>query len=104
MKPMPEKLLQLLPGATQVVLVGNGKSYLGAVITGSVKAEEIQDAIDQVNANLPHYKQVRASLVRPESFSIEDGLLTANGKLKRDAIAKAMQNEIEDLYRVKVAV
>jgi long-chain acyl-CoA synthetase len=103
-EPIEDRLLQLLPGATQVVLVGNGKSYLGAIVTGSVKAEEAQIAIDQVNATLPHYKQVRASLVRTDPFSIENGLLTANGKLKRDAIAKCMQNEIEDLYRVKVAV
>lgn len=103
-EPIEDRLLQLLPGASQVVLVGNGKSYLGAIITGSVKPEDAQVAIDQVNANLPHYKQVRASLVRTEPFSIENGLLTANGKLKRDAIAKVMQNEIEDLYRVKVAV
>jgi long-chain acyl-CoA synthetase len=103
-EPIEDRLLQLLPGATQVVLVGNGKSYLGAIITGSLNAEDAQVAIDQVNATLPHYKQVRASLVRTEPFSIENGLLTANGKLKRDAIARAMQNEIEDLYRVKVAV
>jgi len=103
-EPIEDQLLQLLPGAVQVVLVGNGKSYLGAIITGSVKADQVQGAIDQVNSTLPHYKQVRASLIRNEPFSIENGLLTANGKLKRDAIAKAMQNELEDLYRVKVAV
>ena len=39
-----------------------------------------------------------------EAFSIENGLLTANGKLKRDVIAARMKNEIEDMYRVKQAV
>ena len=34
-------------------------------------------------------------------FTIENGLLTANGKLKRDAIARQMRDEIEEMYRVK---
>ncbi len=40
-----------------------------------------------MNPELPHYKQVRAFHLIEEAFSIENGLLTANGKLKRDAIA-----------------
>lgn len=103
-EPIEDRVLQLLPGAAQVVLVGNGKGYLAAIVTGPVTAEKAQAAIDQVNTTLPHYKQIRTSYVREEPFSIENGLLTANGKLKRDAIAKTMQAEIEDLYRVKVAV
>ena len=103
-EPIEDRVLQLLPGAAQVVLAGNGKGYLAAIITGPVTAAAAQAAIDQVNASLPHYKQIRASYVRTEPFSIENGLLTANGKLKRDAIAKAMHAEIEDLDREKVAV
>ena len=49
----------------------------------------MQAALDAVNPRLPHYKQVRAFYLRPEPFSIENGLLTANGKLKRDLIARA---------------
>jgi long-subunit acyl-CoA synthetase (AMP-forming) len=47
---------------------------------------------------------VRAFRVRPEPFSIENGMLTANGKLKRDLISARMKNEIEEMYRVKQAV
>jgi long-chain acyl-CoA synthetase len=103
-EPIEEKLLQHLPGATQVLLVGNGKGYLSAIITGSVTGEQAQTAVDRVNPQYPHYKQVRAFSIRAEGFTIENGLLTANGKLKRDAIARQMRNEIEDMYRVKVAV
>jgi hypothetical protein len=42
--------------------------------------------------------------VRSEPFSIENGLLTANGKLRRDLIAQTLREEIEDMYRVNVAV
>jgi long-chain acyl-CoA synthetase len=53
---------------------------------------------------LPHYKQVRAFRVMPEAFSIENGSLTVNGKLKRDVIASRMKSEIEDMYQVRQAV
>ena len=36
-EPIEEKVLQQLPGAAQVVLVGNGKGYLSAMVTGSVR-------------------------------------------------------------------
>jgi long-chain acyl-CoA synthetase len=64
----------------------------------------VQAALDGVNAQNPHYKQIRAFCVRPEPFSIDNGMLTANGKLKRDLISKRMSSEIEDMYQaVKTA-
>ena len=64
----------------------------------------MQAALDAVNPDLPHYKQVRAFVVRSEPFSVESGTLTVNGKLKRDVIAAQMKNEIEDMCPVKAAV
>ncbi len=103
-EPIEEKILHQLAGAAQVVLVGNGKGYLSAIITGNVSREKAQAAIDAVNPQFPHYKQVRAFHIRSELFSIENGLLTANGKLKRDMIGQELRNEIDEMYRVKVAV
>lgn len=103
-EPIEEKILQQLPGAAQVVLVGNGKGYLSAIITGDITREKAQTAIDAVNPQFPHYKQVRAFHIRAEAFTIENGLLTANGKLKRDLIARELSNEIDDMYRERVAV
>jgi len=93
-----------LPEAQQVVVVGNGRGYLTAIVTGNVKPEHLQSTLDIVNPELPHYKQVRAFFVRSEAFSIESGMLTVNGKLKRDVIAARMKDEIENMYRVKQAV
>jgi long-chain acyl-CoA synthetase len=100
-EPIEEKILAQLPGASQVVLVGNGKGYLSTIITGNVTSEHAQAAIDHVNPQLPHYKQVRAFHVRTEPFSIDNGLLTANGKLKRDLIAQQMRVDIEGMYSTK---
>jgi|SRR3984957_10680295 len=102
-EPIEDELLRFLPGAQQVVLVGNGRGYLSAIVTGSVSKEQAQAAIDAVNPELPHYKQVRAFHVHAEPFSIDNGLLTANGKLKRDLIAARLQPEIEEMYGVKQA-
>jgi long-chain acyl-CoA synthetase len=102
-EPIEDELLQSLPQAQQVVLIGNGRGYLSAVVTGKVSQQQAQTAIDSVNASLPHYKQIRAFYIQPEPFSIDNGLLTANGKLKRDAIAASLKDRIEEMYRVKQA-
>jgi long-chain acyl-CoA synthetase len=102
-EPIEDELLQALSGAQQVVLVGNGRGYLSAIVTGNVTREKVQGALDAVNPQLPHYKQVRAFCIRSEAFSIENGLLTANGKLKRDLIAARLNSEIEEMYQVKQA-
>lgn len=103
-EPLEDAIAKKLPEAQQVVIVGNGRGYLSAIVTGGVSSEKVQAALDSVNPELPHYKQVRAFVVRPEPFSIEGGTLTVNGKLKRDVIAAGMKNEIEDMYAVKAAV
>ena len=102
-EPIEDELLRNLPGAQQAVLVGNGRGYLSVIVTGSVTREQVQAAVDAINPQLPHYKQIRTFHVHAEPFSIENALLTANGKLKRDLIAACLQNEIEEMYAVKQA-
>jgi long-chain acyl-CoA synthetase len=96
-----EEVARHLPGAPQVVIVGNGRGYLSVIITGNVTNTQAQAALDAVNPQLPHYKQVRAFVLRPDSFSIENGLLTPNGKLKRDLISARMKSEIDGMYRTE---
>lgn len=103
-EPIEDKILQNLTGASQVVLVGNARGYLAALVTGKVSGEKVQAALDVVNSGLPHYKQVRAFHVVGDPFTGDSGLLTANGKLKRDLIAARFQSEIDGMYRaVKTA-
>ncbi len=102
-EPIEDELLRNLPGAQQAVLVGNGRGYLSVIVTGSATREQAQAAVDEVNSRLPHYKQIRALHIHTEPFSIDNGLLTANGKLKRDLIAARLQSEIEEMYAVKQA-
>ena len=98
-EPIEDKILESLPGATQVVLVGNARGYLAALVTGEVTSDVVQAVLDAVNPALPHYKQVRAFHIVGDPLTIENGLLTANGKLKRDLIAERFQGEIDGMYR-----
>jgi long-chain acyl-CoA synthetase len=59
--------------------------------------------LEKVNAQLPHYRQIRGFHRIAEPFTIESGMLTANGKLKRDAITAHFQSQIEQLYRKRDA-
>jgi long-chain acyl-CoA synthetase len=98
-EPIEEKIAQHMPGAQQVVIVGNGRGYLCALVTGAVEPDSVQSALDLVNSELPHYRQVRNFAILQEVFTPENALLTANGKLKRDHINKRFQEEIDQMYR-----
>jgi long-chain acyl-CoA synthetase len=106
-EPLESELAQSLPGVQHVVLVGNQRSFLAALVVansgnGSNHAA-IQSAIDLVNADLPHYKQVRAFKMISEPFSTENGLLTSMGKIKRDAISARFAAEVDEMYQKKTS-
>jgi long-chain acyl-CoA synthetase len=95
--PLEEKLASLLPGA-QVMLVGHARPYLSAIFAGQADSSAVQSAIDALNEELPHYRRVRKFYLSPEPFSVENGLLTANQKLKRSAVEKQFAKQIDGLY------
>jgi long-chain acyl-CoA synthetase len=100
-EPIEEKIARLLPGAQQVVVVGNGRGYLCALVTGGVEAGAVQAALDAVNPELPHYRQVRNFAMLSDAFTPESGLLTAMGKIRRDAINARYASEISAMYDSK---
>jgi long-chain acyl-CoA synthetase len=102
-EPIEERIAQRLAGAQHVVVVGNGRGYLCALVAGQVTASDVQKVIEAVNADLPHYRQIRNFSILPRVFTPEDGLLTANGKLRRDAIDRRFSAEIATMYNGKPA-
>jgi long-chain acyl-CoA synthetase len=100
-EPIEEDLRLSVPGAGQVVLVGNGRGYLSVIIAGPIERTAAEAQVERINGSLPHYKQIRALHLESAAFTIESGLLTANGKLKRDAISAQFRAEIEAMYQKK---
>src|SRR6266850_1966446 len=100
-EPIEDQLAQLLPAVQQVVVVGNGRGYLCALVTGAVERAAVQAVLDAVNPELPHYRQIRDFTVILEAFTIENGLLTVNGKLRRSAINARYASEINAMYDAK---
>ena len=97
-EPIEDKIAQHLPAAQQIVIVGNGRGYLCVLIAGPVEPGAVQSALDAVNPSLPHYRQVRQFAIVREPFTPENGLLTVNGKLRRDAINAHFAAEINSMY------
>jgi long-chain acyl-CoA synthetase len=97
-EPIEEELFRAIPGTQQVMLVGNGRSFLGAIITGTPTKKDIDSQLERMNAELPHYRKIRRYHAAQELFTIENGLLTANGKLRRDVISAHFAAEIEQMY------
>ena len=102
-EPIEDKLTQLLPAAQQIVLVGNGRSYVCLLVTGKVEPSAVQASIDAINPDLPHYRQIRNFKILSDTFTPESGLLTAMGKIKRETIAKRYDAEINSMYERKAS-
>jgi long-chain acyl-CoA synthetase len=97
-EPIEQMLLNALPETDQVMVVGNGRKFLSVILTGDISSERITTAIEQTNQSLPHYKQIRKFYLSPEPFTPENGLLTANRKMKRAVIEARFKKQIEALY------
>ncbi|MCY0993548.1 AMP-binding protein [Nannocystis sp. ILAH1] len=97
-EPIEEKFLAACPKAEQCMLVGHARPFLGIIVPGDVPKDAIDAALEIVNASVPHYKKVRAFIRVAEPFTIENGLLTANQKLRRRAVEQRYRAEIDKAY------
>lgn len=93
-----EELLLRLPGVEQAVVFGHARPYLVAVVTGDVEPQALEAPLEALNEGLPHYRRIRKLHVSRERLTPENGCLTANQKLKRKAIERHFQKDLEGLY------
>ncbi len=85
----------------RAMVVGDGKPWLGALLVPTdhqLSDNQLQQTLDHVNASLPDYARVivwRRISALPE----DSGLLTANGKLRRDTVSVFYSSLIDSMYQ-----
>ena len=92
-----EKELTVHPAVRQAAVFGEARAWNAAVIVTSDPGG-VEDAVRQANALLPDYARVAKWLIADEPFHLGNGQLTANGKLKREAIWPRYRERIASLY------
>ena len=103
-----ESLLRDIPGIAETMLVGEGRPYCVALLwlidpDHAPTSAAIAQAIENIGHGLSHPEQVKRWAVLRNDLSLERGDLTANLKLKRQAVAVRSQRVIEALYAESLA-
>lgn len=85
---------------SQCMVLGDDRACLGALIFAppAISNGKIAEAIDNSNRLLPDYAQIKLWHRMPQPLSIENRLLTANLRPKREAIYKHFQRQIDAMY------
>ncbi len=118
-----ENLIRTLPLISQVMVCGDRRKYLTALITlnendlrNFAKRESladrelavlnadpkvrqaVYDQVNNVNTRLAPYEQIKRFTILPHDFTEEAGELTPTLKLRRHAIVKRYGDKIESFY------
>ncbi len=118
-----ETALMGFPLIEHAVVVGDGKKFLGALLTLSEEearktcedhgsegkgleglivdpavTKQVEQHVTEVNAKLSRVEQIKKYTLLPRTFSIESGELTHILKIKRNVVQKTYANEIETMY------
>ena len=100
---------------SQVLVIGEKKNYLSALITLNRSyllnnlnldfdqdINEIEKLIDEeiqaVNRDLASFEQIKKFKILKDEFTVENGLLTPSLKIKRKNVTNLYQSEIDSLY------
>ncbi len=118
-----ENLLMAHPLISQVMVHGDRRNYLVALLTldpdallawandhhkGSLSYEQltqdaevaalVQSLVDKANTSLARYEQIKYFRILPEEVSVENGLLTPTLKLKRREMEARYGGWLEEMY------
>ncbi|MNJ99741.1 Long-chain-fatty-acid--CoA ligase FadD15 [compost metagenome] len=117
-----EGLLKLSPAIAQVLIHGDQKKYIVALITlerpfiekfakdkglslpwkdlvqHAAVQELIRGAVSEVNSQLASYESIKKFLILPDEWTVESGELTPSLKVKRKLLDQKLRDQIESLY------
>jgi long-chain acyl-CoA synthetase len=120
-----EDRIRAHPLVSQALVVGDGRPFIGALITLDAEAlgpwcathgkpenttiaqarqdpdviEEIQGAVDGANMSVSRAEAIKKYRILGEDFTEEKGHITPSLKVKRHIVAKDFAGDIEALYR-----
>ncbi len=113
-----EGLLKARPLISEAVVIGDNKKYCTALIvidddvlgqwstrtghsadrTSTATISFLQEQIAAVNSELASFETIKYFRIVPESFTIQNGLLTASFKVKRKAVSTRYASLIDEMY------
>lgn len=104
-----ETLFKTEPIVNQVLLIGDKKPYVTALLTinaGQAQTlkgsddvtKEVQAAVSRVNTQLADFERIRRFKVLDRDFSIEEGELTPTMKIRRARVLENHSALISELY------
>jgi long-subunit acyl-CoA synthetase (AMP-forming) len=94
------------PSIGQAIVCGEAQPWPIALIhpaSAQATDRQIDRAVAAANERLPVYAQLRGWAPLPEPLTFSNGLLTANGRPRRDAVASRHASLIDALYRTALA-
>ncbi len=96
----PESELLAYAGVGQCLVIGDAEAYCSALIfvTPGYSYEDIGRYIRECNQRLPDYAQIRRWAALPKRLTVADGMLTANGRIKRDVILHTYPELVAHCY------
>lgn len=95
------------PALAQAVVWGEAQADNVAVVfprRGDLDDAALARALAEVNAGLPDYARVARFVRAPQPFSPSNGLLTSNGRPRREAILSHYQAAVDECYRRPPAI
>jgi long-chain acyl-CoA synthetase len=105
-----ELAIQLDPLFAQVLVVGEGRPYLAALVVldagqaakaGTLTEKQLAARIAAQLKGFPGYAQVRRVAVVEEPWTVENGLLTSTLKARRAPILERYKAKVEGMYEGK---
>jgi long-subunit acyl-CoA synthetase (AMP-forming) len=97
-----ESLIQAHPQVHQCMVLGESRPYCIAIVTGlspTLNQSELAQWLIHINQQLPDYAQVQECILLDTPLRFEDGLLTANGRIKREQVESLFTDKINFVYQ-----
>lgn len=103
--PLPiESRIKARLGVVEAVVVGEGRPHCVAMATSSglsLTEERVIQILDSINAELSSHEQIKAIGLVQRPWTSESGELTPSLKVKRQAVQRIYEREIEALYSTR---